>query len=59
MSSAVEPAGTTSGTAAQLALDPCAVILVLVDKTETDVKAPPPSDPGQSGSRGRGFDAYA
>jgi hypothetical protein len=58
MSSSVDPVGTTPGQPVQLALDSGAVILLLVDKADPDLKAPPPGA-AQPANSGQGFDTYA
>ena len=57
MSSSVDPVGSTPAQPPQLALDSGAVILLLVDEADPDLKAPPP--PPAPGNGGQGFDTYA
>jgi hypothetical protein len=58
MSSSVDPVGSTPAQPPQLALDSGAVILLLVDNADPDLKAPPPSA-AEPGKGGQGFDTYA
>jgi hypothetical protein len=61
MSTSVAAAGASSGQPV-IGLDPGAVVLVLMDETQTDmnkVQAPTPSSSGGNGSSGHTLDQYA
>ncbi|HVM67097.1 MAG TPA: hypothetical protein VMU14_19670 [Acidimicrobiales bacterium] len=62
MSTSVGSAGSSGGQPVQLGLDPCAIVLVLIDKTEADVSQAAPAAPrARAGgdTTGHTLDRYA